>query len=160
MAPVYATIEKVSDSNSPPFTLPKFHHIVHKSPTLVYATESPLLVPTLKVYHHVRSSPLLVAVWNQTNLGHHLTPSFRRFPSGLFPLNLPAGRSESVHYSCLFHVYMSYLSRSDNRLSVWWKVNIIKIFIVYFSPVFCHFLLGPSILLPPCSHLHSTSFCP
>jgi hypothetical protein len=59
---------------------------------------------------------------------------------------LPAGPSERVHYSCLSHVHMSYLSRSDNRLSVWWKVNTIKIFIVYFSPVLCHFLLGPNTL--------------
>ena len=75
MAPLNVILEKLSDSSSPPFTLHTFHLLVHKNPPLVYATDPPPCA-TLEVYYHAISSPLLVAVWNQTNSGHHLTPNF------------------------------------------------------------------------------------
>jgi len=102
---------------------PKVHYRIHKcSPPVPLLTQNdPVHAP------HPTSWRSILILSSHLRLG---------LPSGLFPSVFP---TKTVHASSLHHTcYMprrSHSSRFDHPNNIWWRVQIIKLLIMYFSPL-------------------------
>jgi hypothetical protein len=100
-----------------------------------------------KVHYHIHKIPALVSILSQINPVHTtsiLTLSFRLrlgLPSGLFASGFPMKILYTLlFYPWLLHAYPSHLPWLVHSNYTWWRIQVLKLLIMQFSPTSCHFI--------------------